>query len=68
MECYKISKLFVAKLCQICGKQWVEVSDLSSGLYYVNKNITLKTLRLRSYLCDYSDAYLVVKETIHLLA
>ena len=68
MECYKISKLFVAKLCQICGKKWVEVSDLSSGLYYVNKNITLKTLRLRSYLNDYSDAYLVVKETIHLLA
>ena len=41
---------------------------LSSGKYSVNKNIRFKTSLLRSDLCDYSDAYIVVKGTIDLLA
>ena len=32
--------------------------------YYVNKEIRIKTLLLRSDLWDYSDAYIVVKGTI----
>ena len=32
--------------------------------FNVNKEIRIKTPMLRSYLCDYSDAYIVVKETI----
>ena len=34
----------------------------------VNKNIKFKTSVLRSDLCDYSDAYIVVKETVDRLA
>ena len=42
----------------------VEVSDLSSGQYSVNKNIQFKASMLRTDLCDYSDAYIVVKGTV----
>ena len=42
-------------------KKWVEVNDLSSGRYSVNKNITFKTTMLRSDLCDYRDSYIVVR-------
>ena len=41
-----------------------QVNDLSSGQYSVNKNISFKTSMLRSDLCDYSDAHIVVKGTI----
>ena len=44
------------------------MNDLSSDLYSVNKNIRFKIIMLRSDLCDYSDAYIVVKGTIDLLA
>ena len=47
-------------------KKWIEVNYLSSGQYSVNKNIRFKTSMLRSHLCDYSDAYIVVKGTIDL--
>ena len=42
-------------------KKWAKVNNLSSGQYFVNKNIRFKTLMLRSNLCDYSGAYIVVK-------
>ena len=45
-------------------KNWVKVNNLSSGQYSVNKNTKFKTWMLRSDLCDYSDAYIVVKGTI----
>ena len=45
-------------------KKWTKVNDLTSGQYSVNKNIRSKTSLLRSDLCDYSDAYIVVKGTI----
>ena len=45
-------------------KKWVEVNDLSSGQYSVNKNIRFKTSMLRLDLCDYSDACIVVKGTV----
>ena len=45
-------------------KKWIEVNDLSSGQYSVNKNIRFKTSMLRSDLCDYSDAYIVAKGRI----
>ena len=46
------------------AKNWIEVNDLSSGQNSVNKNIRFKTSMLRSDLCDYSDAYVVVKRRI----
>ena len=36
-------------------QKWIEVNDLSSGQYSVNKNIRFETSMLRSDLCDYSD-------------
>ena len=41
-------------------KKWVEVYDQSEGNYDVNKEI--KTSMLRSDLCNFNDAYIVVKE------
>ena len=43
-------------------KKWIEVYDQSGKDYRVNKEIRIKTPMLRSDLCDYSDAYIVVKE------
>ena len=51
-------------LPRFATKKWVEVYDQSGGNYNVNKEIRIKTSMLRSDLCDYSDAYIVVKETI----
>ena len=45
-------------------KKWIEVYDQSEGNYSVNKEIRIKTSMLRSDLCDFSDAYIVVKGNI----
>ena len=45
-------------------KKWIEVYDQSQGNYDVNKEIRTKTSMLRSDLCDFSDAYVVVKRNI----
>ena len=45
-------------------KKWIEVYDQSGGNYNVNKKIRIKTSMLKSDLCDFSDAYIVVKGTI----
>ena len=45
-------------------KNWVEVNDESSGTYNVNSQIRFKKAMLRSSLCDYSDAYILVSATI----
>ena len=51
-------------LPKFVSKKWIEVYDQSQGNYDVNKEIKIKTSMLRSYLCDFSDAYIVVKGTI----
>ena len=40
-----------------------EVYDQSGGNYNVNKEIRITTSMLRSDLCDYSNAYIIVKRT-----
>ena len=45
-------------------KSWIEVNDESRGTYNVNNQIKLKTSMLRSSLCDYSDAYILLSATI----
>ena len=47
-------------------KKWIEVYDQSEKNYSVNKEIRIKTSMLRSDLCDFSDAYIVVKGDITL--
>ena len=42
-------------------KKWIEVYDQSEGNYNRNKEIRIKKSMLRSDLCDYFDAYIVVK-------
>ena len=51
-------------LTKFVTKKWIEVYDQSEGNYNVNKEIRIKTSMLRSDLCDFSDAYIVVKGTI----
>ena len=45
-------------------RNWVEINDESRGAYNVNSQIKFKTAMLKSSLCDYSDAYILVKGTI----
>ena len=45
-------------------KNWVEINDESRGPYNVNSQIKFKTTMLKSSLCDYSDAYILVKGKI----
>ena len=47
-------------------KKWIEVYDQSEKNYNPNKEIRIKTSMLRSDLCDFSDAYIVVEGTITL--
>ena len=45
------------------ARNWVEINDESRGTYTSN-DIKFKTTMLRSNLCDYLDAYMLVKWTI----
>ena len=45
-------------------KNWVEINDESRGIYSVNSQIKFKTTMLKSILCNYSDAYILVKGKI----
>ena len=45
-------------------RNWVEINDESRGAYNVNSQIKFKTTMLKSSLCNYSDAYILVKGTI----
>ena len=46
------------------SKKWVKGHDQSEKSYNTNKQIRLKKSMLRFDLCDYSDAYILVKEDI----
>ena len=46
------------------AKNWVEINYESRGTYNVNSQIKFKTTMLNSSLCDYSDAYILVKGKI----
>ena len=45
-------------------KNWVEINDDSRGTHNTNSQIRFKTSMLRSSLCDYSNAYILVKGTV----
>ena len=55
------------KLSKFVTKKYVKTSSLSST-YNENISIRFKTFMLRSNLCDYSDAYILVKGTITVTA
>ena len=68
MEYDKISNLLLSEdneskqLSKFVTKQYVKVNSLSNTCNE-NKSIRFKTPMLRSNLCDYSDAYILVKGT-----
>ena len=70
MEYQKITNLLGTTLDEVprfITKKWVEVHDQSGSAedrYKPSKQIRFKTSMLRSDLCDFSDAYIVVKATI----
>ena len=45
-------------------RNWVEMNDDTIGAYSPNKQTRFKTAMLRSSLCDYGDAYILVKGNI----
>ena len=47
MEHYKISTLLNnSTISKFVTKKWIEINDLSSGQYFVNKNVRFKTSML----------------------
>ena len=52
------------KVSRFVTKNWIEVHDQSGRTCNTNKQIRFKISMLRSGLCDYSDAYIVVKRKI----
>ena len=55
------------KLSKFVTREYVRVNGLSNT-YNKNKSIRFKATMLRSNLCDYSDAYILVKGTITVTA
>ena len=45
-------------------KNWIEINDQSRAVNNTNRNIRFKTTMLKSILCDYEDAYILVKGRI----
>ena len=67
MECQKIANLLndeTNQLYKFRTRSWVEINHDARGTYCPNKQIKFKTSMLRSSLCDYSDAYILVKGNI----
>ena len=67
MECQKIANLIDDTSNQpskFRTRNLVEINDKSRGAYNVNSQIKFKTTILKSSLCDYSDAYILVKRKI----
>ena len=63
MEYQKIANLLndgSNKPSKFRTRNWVEINDDARGTYSPNKQIKFKTSMLRSSLCDYSDAYILV--------
>ena len=67
MEYQKITNLLgnaSDKVPRFITNKWIEVYDQSGEIYNTNKQIRFKTSMLRSDLCDYSEAYIVIKGDI----
>ena len=70
MEYQKIANLLnyeSNKPSKFRTKNWVQIDDDIRGAYSPNKQIRFKASMLRSSLCDYSDAYMLVKGKYQLI-
>ena len=45
-------------------KNWLDINDDARGTHNINIQIKFKTSMLKSSLCDYSNAYILVSGTI----
>ena len=66
MEYQKIANLLESASNQpskFGTRNWVKINDKSRGAYTSN-DIKFKTTMLRSNLCDYADAYILVEGSI----
>ena len=52
------------QLSKFKTKNWVKINDDSRGTYNINSQIKFKTSMIKTNLCDYSDAYILVKGII----
>ena len=71
MEYQKIKNLLdniPDKVPRFITKKWIEVHDQCGETYNTNKQIGFKTSMLRSDLCDFNDAYIVVKGIVTISA
>ena len=69
MEYQKIINLLgntTDQLSKFRTKNWIEINDQSRGVYSTGSDIRFKTTMLKSSLCDYGDAYILVIGTITL--
>ena len=67
MEYQKIANLLDTtsdNVSRFATKKWIEVHDQLGGNCSVNTEIRIKTPVLRADLCDYCDAYIVVKGVV----
>ena len=67
MEYQKIINLFdntPNQATKFRTKNWVEINNDARGTHNKDNQIKFKTSLLKSSLCDYSDAYILVKRTI----
>ena len=67
MECQKIASLLnneSNKPSKFKTRNWAETNDEARGTYSLNKQIKFKTAMPRSSLCNYGNAYILVKENI----
>ena len=70
MKYQKITNLLDAKpdnVPRFITKKWIEIHDQSGNAEYrykPSKQIRFKTSMLQPDLCDYSDAYIVLKELL----
>ena len=67
MECQKLI-IFLDntpnQLSKFRTKNWIEINYQSRGVFNLNSDIRVKTTILKSSLCDYIDAYILVKRRI----
>ena len=55
------------QLSKFRAKIWIEINYQSRAVYNTNSDIMFKITMLKSSLCDYDDAYILVKGTITIL-
>ena len=61
---YESARYYPDNVPRFNTRKWVEVHDQSGERYNIIKQIRFKISMLRSDICGYADAYIIVKETI----